>query len=110
MNSNKEMASALEKMVEAHRRRDVEMLSKIFDEIEEIYGKVYSRGRVPKLISIAYNFADCWVDAANHKWQHYKAIDQNDWPILSLEISKCLISGKEVTSENILKNFAFDNE
>ena len=110
MNTYKEMASSLEQMVEAHHRQDIERLSEISDEIEGIYGKVYSRGRVPSLISIAYNFADCWADAANHRWQYHNGIDQNEWPILSLEISKCLISKKKITSEKILENFAFGNE
>ncbi|MEL6490759.1 MAG: hypothetical protein AAFQ95_12425 [Cyanobacteria bacterium J06621_3] len=70
--------------IEAHQQMEFNSLRRAFDSYEgnePIQDSTFSAWN-----AYALYFADCWIDAANHKWHYHDPILEGDWVPLAREL------------------------
>ena len=50
-------------------------------------------------------FWDSWIDAAEHAWQFYEPIEQDDWPRLARLIADAVEADQDITDPLVIEMF-----
>lgn len=84
-----------------------ERFSELGDRYDDVHGEILPLMEEPNVtVGLAFNFWDCWVDAANHDWRYHEGIGRDDWPKLATEIAGALRQGVEVTDPVLVERFS----
>ena len=80
-------------------------LDAAFNSFEFEYGAYH--GKKEAWVHYVRYFVDCWIDAADHKWQYHEPVRKNDWIPLAEDLLRSVQEDREF-SPPLLRGVSLD--